>query len=105
VSRFREDQAENGLTSLVVVAASISIGLVREGGGLSSLTPDACPRSTLSCGRSAGWRGIWRRHAGAISSAQRHLCSGLTTVTKHMGISPARLVALATRRMPWKTDA
>jgi hypothetical protein len=50
VSRFREDQAENGLTSLVVVAASITIGLVREGGGLSSLTTDACshPRCRAS---------------------------------------------------------
>jgi hypothetical protein len=45
------------------------------------------------------------RHAGAIRTARRHLCAGLTTVTKHMGMSSARLVALATRQMPWKTDA
>jgi hypothetical protein len=37
-----EDQAKNGLTSPVVVAVSITIGLLHEGGGLSSLTTDAC---------------------------------------------------------------
>jgi hypothetical protein len=98
-----EDQAKNGLTSPVVVAVSITIGLLHEG-GLSSLTTDACSHPPCCVGDQpvgVGYGGATLDHQIGKAPPVRRAGDR----DKHMGISPARFVALATRAMPWKRDA